>query len=383
MGRYTSRSLPNCRSSRFSGSDRSLTSALIKPSRSASVSWLPREKVCAFEAVIVGVHNRAVCIPDLHPNQRRTDDFLFDDAADGRYRSWVTGGKGVDDLRLDQLLRLGQRGGPGVGDGFSLPDAATRRCRGETDDEQGRQTEQREIGRPGGQPSTANRSPACSPANVPWKSTTTIDQWRDALWSSESANRHIPAPARTAGILSGGHTMRFSTKAQLALAGIAATTLLSAAPVMAQGGGGGGNPSVASGHCSGPGTWRLKAKPDDNRIEAEFEVDGIAAGPTWHVTLKDDGVTFFAGNRRASSGADSLKVEARTARPPRHRHRPRSGDELDNRTNLSRHGQAVTPPAPAAPVPSRRRLHPAVPDVGLPASRCPARHPRSLSLSPR
>lgn len=116
--------------------------------------------------------------------------------------------------------------------------------------------------------------------------------------------------------------MRISTKAQLALAAIAATSLLSAAPAFAAGGtsgggggsGDGGGNSVA-GHCSLGATWKLKAQPDNGRIRAEFEVDGIRPGRTWQVTLMDNGTTFFSGKRMADN-SDSFKVEVRTANRP-------------------------------------------------------------------
>ena len=37
-----------------------------------------------------------------------------------------------------------------------------------------------------------------------------------------------------------------------------------------------------SGSCA-TGVWKLKAKPDDGRLEVEFEIDTNRTGQTWHV----------------------------------------------------------------------------------------------------
>ena len=108
--------------------------------------------------------------------------------------------------------------------------------------------------------------------------------------------------------------MRLSTKVHLALGGVVASTLILATPALASPGRGGPGPSDqanASGRCSGQATWKLKAKDDDGRIQAEFEVDGILSNRTWHVTLADNGTVFFAGNRHRTDG-DSFTVEAGT-----------------------------------------------------------------------
>jgi hypothetical protein len=110
--------------------------------------------------------------------------------------------------------------------------------------------------------------------------------------------------------------MRLSTKSYLVVAGLTAATALSASPAFADDGGpgGGGQQAVtAAGHCTSGATWTLKGKPDDGRIEAEFEVDGIVKAQTWHVVLRDNGTTFLAGTRTAAAGNDSFTVSAQTA----------------------------------------------------------------------
>ena len=45
----------------------------------------------------------------------------------------------------------------------------------------------------------------------------------------------------------------------------------------------------ARGTCTGGGTWKLKAKHDDGRIEYEFEVDTNKVGQRWTVKASDNG----------------------------------------------------------------------------------------------
>jgi hypothetical protein len=75
------------------------------------------------------------------------------------------------------------------------------------------------------------------------------------------------------------------------------------------GGGGGGNRAVIKrGTCSVHSTFKLKAKADDGRIEAEFEVDQNRVGKRWRVTLTRNGASAFSGIRTtlAPSGSFSL-----------------------------------------------------------------------------
>ena len=68
-----------------------------------------------------------------------------------------------------------------------------------------------------------------------------------------------------------------------------------------------------AGSCSGPSNWKLKAKPDDGRIEAEFEVDQNRTGVRWRVVMKRNGnkVLETAKVTRAPSG--SFEVHLRFA----------------------------------------------------------------------
>jgi hypothetical protein len=88
-----------------------------------------------------------------------------------------------------------------------------------------------------------------------------------------------------------------------------AAVLATAAPASAKG----GDDVRASGKCSAGSTWKMKAKPDDGRIEVELEVDSNRVGQLWSVALSDNGTRIFTGNRRTTAPSGSFEVELRTA----------------------------------------------------------------------
>jgi hypothetical protein len=91
----------------------------------------------------------------------------------------------------------------------------------------------------------------------------------------------------------------------IALAGLAAA-LLVAAPAL------GGNDRdrevLRTGNCSGGSDWKLKAKLDDGRLEAEFEVDQNRVGRRWRVTIVHNGRSVFSGSRRTLAPSGSFEV---------------------------------------------------------------------------
>jgi len=92
------------------------------------------------------------------------------------------------------------------------------------------------------------------------------------------------------------------------LMAVAAAPMLTAAPALAKG----GSPAVeARGSCVGGGSWKLKAKHDDRRIEVEYEVDTNRPGQLWHVALTDNTVRIFAGQRRTTAPSGSFTVGVR------------------------------------------------------------------------
>src|ERR1700710_969203 len=84
------------------------------------------------------------------------------------------------------------------------------------------------------------------------------------------------------------------------------TVMLAATPAQASGGGG----VEARGTCGAGVTWKLKAKHDDGRVEVEFEVDSNRVGQLWTVSLTENTVRGFSGERRtvAPSGSFTVRV---------------------------------------------------------------------------
>lgn len=74
---------------------------------------------------------------------------------------------------------------------------------------------------------------------------------------------------------------------------------------------GGGNAVQNSGSCAGGGTFKLKAKHDDARIEVEYEVDTNRVGQVWHVRLTDNGRVVFTGTRRTTAPSGSFEIHKR------------------------------------------------------------------------
>ncbi len=68
-----------------------------------------------------------------------------------------------------------------------------------------------------------------------------------------------------------------------------------------------------AGSCTGRSSAKLKAKPDDGRLETEFEVDQNRNGVSWTVQLRRNGklVVNTPATTRAPSG--SFSVERRIA----------------------------------------------------------------------
>jgi hypothetical protein len=63
-----------------------------------------------------------------------------------------------------------------------------------------------------------------------------------------------------------------------ALAAVLTALCLVGLPAAAQAG---SDETIKRGGCSGSAVWKLKAKPDDGRLEVEGEVDSNRAGQMW------------------------------------------------------------------------------------------------------
>jgi hypothetical protein len=96
-------------------------------------------------------------------------------------------------------------------------------------------------------------------------------------------------------------TTRAIAPAAIALTAILMTT---AAPAMAKDG-----RVTASGSCSSSGAWKLKASPEDGRIEVEAEVDTNRNGQKWAWTMTHNGggAVRGTGTTRAPSGSFEVR----------------------------------------------------------------------------
>jgi hypothetical protein len=90
----------------------------------------------------------------------------------------------------------------------------------------------------------------------------------------------------------------------LALGVPLSATAASAASGPNKGGGG----VSSSGSCSSAGTWKLKAKHDNARIDVEAEVDTKKVGQAWSWQLTDNAVKVASGTARTVAPSGSFTV---------------------------------------------------------------------------
>jgi hypothetical protein len=96
--------------------------------------------------------------------------------------------------------------------------------------------------------------------------------------------------------------------------GAAAAVLLAATlPVITAGAAHAGNDGEVErrGSCSGSADWKIKAKPDDGRLEVEAEVDSNVSGQTWRWRISHNGSVSARGRRTTSGPSGSFDVERR------------------------------------------------------------------------
>ena len=98
-------------------------------------------------------------------------------------------------------------------------------------------------------------------------------------------------------------------RAFAAPAGVAMTAVMLSATVA---------PAVAkdgdvrrSGSCSPSGTWKVKANPEDGRIEVEGEVDSNRNGQDWRWRMLHDGSLSARGRATTHAPSGSFSVERR------------------------------------------------------------------------
>jgi hypothetical protein len=83
------------------------------------------------------------------------------------------------------------------------------------------------------------------------------------------------------------------------------------------GNGGGGNARTVrvAGTCTDGSTAKLKAKPDDGRLEVELEVDQNRNGVTWEVRVRRDGTLVVSRNATTHAPSGSFEVEKKIGNP--------------------------------------------------------------------
>ena len=65
---------------------------------------------------------------------------------------------------------------------------------------------------------------------------------------------------------------------------------------------------VRRGSCSGSTDWKIKAKPDDGRIEVEAEIDSNRNGQTWSWKLVHNGDVTARGTKATRAPSGSFEV---------------------------------------------------------------------------
>jgi len=73
----------------------------------------------------------------------------------------------------------------------------------------------------------------------------------------------------------------------------------------------GGQDVIQRGSCSEQSDWKLKVKPDNGRLELEFEVDQNVVGEAWRVRITQNGAQIFAGTRTTQAPSGSFEVRRR------------------------------------------------------------------------
>ena len=94
-----------------------------------------------------------------------------------------------------------------------------------------------------------------------------------------------------------------------AAAAVAALALPAAAPANDQ-------DIRRGGECTGGSTSKIKVKPDDGRLEVEFEVDQNKNNVKWRVKIKDNSNVVVRGKRRTKAPSGSFSFERRIANLP-------------------------------------------------------------------
>jgi hypothetical protein len=69
---------------------------------------------------------------------------------------------------------------------------------------------------------------------------------------------------------------------------------------------------IRQGSCTGSTDWKMKAKPDDGRIEVEAEIDSNRRGQVWRWVLRHEGDVAARGTSTTTGRSGSFSIERRT-----------------------------------------------------------------------
>lgn len=108
-----------------------------------------------------------------------------------------------------------------------------------------------------------------------------------------------------------GEGMKTLALATAALLTVPTLALVGAVPAHA-----GDDDRVRTGSCSGATDWKIKAGPDDGRMEVEAEIDSNRSGQTWRWTLRHNGRVAATGASTTHGRSGSFEVERRTGNSP-------------------------------------------------------------------
>ncbi len=67
----------------------------------------------------------------------------------------------------------------------------------------------------------------------------------------------------------------------------------------------------SNGGCGGSAVWKMKAKPDNGRIQLEAEVDSNHVGQVWDWRIKHNGNTSAKGSSTTRGASGSFTVQRR------------------------------------------------------------------------
>ena len=87
------------------------------------------------------------------------------------------------------------------------------------------------------------------------------------------------------------------------LVAVAATSMATAGPVLAN-----DDDVIRRGSCSGATDWKLKASPEDGRIEVEGEVDSNRNGQSWRWRIHHNGSLSARGTATTQPPSGSFEV---------------------------------------------------------------------------